>query len=91
MWDEAFLQAALALEKPGDVSRPVATAAGIHIILYAADDPSGPLRLTDEQFALLKQAALTDRQTRRLEELVSQWLGEYEIETHPEWLTLDDE
>ena len=34
LWDEAFLQAALALEKPGDVSRPVATAAGIHIILY---------------------------------------------------------
>ena len=91
LWDEAFLSAALALEKPGDVSEPVVTSAGVHIILYAADEPAGPLALTDEQHDLLTQAALTDKQTRRLEELVSQWREAYDIETHPEWLTFYDE
>ena len=80
-----------ALEKPGDVSEPVVTSAGVHIILYAADEPAGPLALTDEQHDLLTQAALTDKQTRRLEELVSQWREAYDIETHPEWLTFYDE
>ena len=49
------------------------------------------MALTDEQHDLLTQAALTDKQTRRLEELVSQWREAYDIETHPEWLTFYDE
>ena len=74
-----------------DEAEPVVTSAGVHIILYAADEPAGPLALTDEQHDLLTQAALTDKQTRRLEELVSQWREAYDIETHPEWLTFYDE
>ena len=49
LWDDGFLEAAMALEHPGDVSEPVVTAAGVHIILYAGDEPAGPLALTDEQ------------------------------------------
>ena len=88
LWDEGFLKAAMALEHPGDVSEPVVTAAGVHIILYAGDEPAGALALTQEQQALLEQEALADKQTRALEELVSQHRGDYEIETHPEWLTI---
>ena len=90
LWDEGFLRAAMALEHPGDVSGPVVTAAGIHIILYAGDEPAGPLALTAEQQALLEQAALADKQTQALEELVSRHRGDYEIETHPEWLTIPE-
>ena len=90
LWDEAFLEAALALEHPGDVSEPVVTSAGIHIILYAGDEPAGPLALTEEQQEQLEQAALADRQTQALEALVSRHRGEYEIETHPEWLTVSE-
>ncbi len=90
LWDEGFLKAALALEHPGDVSGPVVTPAGIHIILYAGDEPAGALALTKEQQELLKQEALADKQTRALEELVSQHRGDYEIETHPEWLTIPE-
>ncbi len=88
LWDEAFLKAALALEHPGDVSEPVVTVAGIHIILYAGDEPAGPLPLTEEQQELLRQAVLADRQTQALDALVSQHRSDYEIETHPEWLTV---
>ena len=88
LWDDSFLKAAMALEHPGDVSEPVVTSAGVHIILYAGDEPAGAFALTQEQQALLEQEALADKQTRALEELVSQHRGDYEIETHPEWLTI---
>ena len=88
LWDDGFLKAAMALEHPGDVSEPVVTSAGVHIILYAGDEPAGAFALTQEQQALLEQEALADKQTRALEELVSQHRGDYEIETHPEWLTI---
>ena len=74
-----------------DVSEPVVTAAGIHIILYAGDEPAGPLDLTQEQQFLLRQAALTDKQTQALQALLSQHRSDYEIETHPEWLTISIE
>ncbi|MGN0779146.1 MAG: peptidylprolyl isomerase [Aristaeellaceae bacterium] len=90
LWDDGFLKAALALEHPGDVSEPVVTTAGVHIILYAGDEPAGPLALTKEQQELLKQAALADKQTQELEALVSQHRSDYEIETHPEWLTISE-
>ena len=88
LWDDGFLKAALALEHPGDVSEPVVTRAGVHIILYAGDEPAGALALTQEQQALLEQEALADKQTQALEVLVSQRRGDYEIETHHEWLTI---
>ncbi|MGN0776339.1 MAG: peptidylprolyl isomerase [Candidatus Ventricola sp.] len=90
LWDDSFLQAALALEHPGDVSEPVVTSAGIHIILYAGDEPAGALALTKEQQELLEQEALSDKQTQALEALVSQHRGDYEIETHPEGLTISE-
>ena len=73
---------------PGDVSEPVITPAGVPIILYAGDEPAGPLALTQEQQDLLRQAALADKQTQALESLVSQRRSNYTIETHPEWLTV---
>ena len=90
LWDDGFLKAAMALEHPGDVSEPVVTLAGVHIILYAGNEPAGALALTQEQQALLEQEALADKHTRALEELVSQHRGDYEIATHPEELTITE-
>ena len=47
------------------------TVAGVHIILYAGDEPAGALALTQEQQALLEQEALADKQAWALKELVS--------------------
>ena len=90
LWDDGFLKAAMALAHPGDVSEPVVTAAGVHIILYAGDEPAGALALTQEQQALLEQEALADKQTQELEALVSQHRGDYELEIHPEGLTISE-
>ena len=85
-WPPEFLEAAGKLEKPGDLSGPVLTDMGIHILYYAADIPAGPHELTDEERQLLNASALYYYQTQALEKLVADWTDEYEIETHPELL-----
>ncbi len=85
-WPQEFLEAAGKLEKPEDMSGPVLTDMGIHILYYAADIPAGPHELTDEERQLLNTSALYYYQTQALEKLVADWTDEYDIETHPELL-----
>ena len=86
MWPERFREAAAALEKPGDISDPVLTDQGIHIICYVGDVPSGEHVLTDDERSLLNAAALRYYQLEALADLVEVWQADYEIETHPELL-----
>ena len=86
MWPENFKKAASALEKPGDISEPFVTEQGIHILCYAGDVPAGEHVLTDEERELLYTAALRYYQMEKLNALVEEWQGDYEIETHPELL-----
>ena len=51
----------MALEKVGDVSEPVLTGYGIHLILYSADLTPGAVPLEDVREALT-ETALTDAQ-----------------------------
>ena len=85
-WPEDFIAAGMALEKPGDISDPVLTEKGIHILYYAGDVPAGDHVLTDDEKELLKQSALYYRQVEALEALFEEWKDDYYIETHPELL-----
>ena len=83
-WPEAFRAAAAELEKPGDLSRPVTTDTGIHIIQYAGDMATGEHALTGEEQKALEEAALYAARLDRLHTLMETWKQDYEIETHPE-------
>ena len=48
-WPAEFLEAAKALQKPGDISGPVLTDLGVHILYYASDIPEGEHELTGEE------------------------------------------
>ncbi len=85
-WPAEFLEAAKALQKPGDISGPVLTDLGVHILYYASDIPEGEHELTGEERETLNASALTYYQNLELEALMSDWRNEYEIETHPELL-----
>ena len=85
-WPENFAKAASALEKPGDVSGPVYTEQGIHILCYVGDVPAGDHVLTDDERKLLNVAAERYYQLNKLNELIDGWRTDYEIETHPELL-----
>ena len=86
MWPENFIKAASALEKVGDISQPIVTEQGIHILCYAGEVPAGEHVLTDEERELLNAAALRYYQLDKLNERIDGWQGDYEIETHPELL-----
>lgn len=85
-WPENFRAAAAALEKPGDVSAPVVTEQGVHIIYYDSDVPAGAHVLTEDEQKLLNAAALRYYQMEKLNGLVEEWKADYDIETHPELL-----
>jgi len=85
-WPEEFIAAVFALEKPGEISAPVLTQQGIHLLYYAGDLPGGDHELTEEEAAQLKQSALYYYQTEALYQQMQAWKKDVEIETHPELL-----
>ena len=74
------------LEQPGDISAPVYSETGVHILYYAGEAPAGEHVLTDDEREQLNASALQYYQNERLMELCAQWKDDYEIETHPELL-----
>lgn len=85
-WPDAFKEAAMKLQKPGDISEPVYSETGVHILCYVGEAPAGDHVLTEEEREQLNASALQYYQNERLLELCAQWKGDYEIETHPELL-----
>jgi parvulin-like peptidyl-prolyl isomerase len=85
-WEPAFREAAANLQNPGDVSQPVATAAGVVMIQYTGDVEGGEQQLSAEEEQALEAAAYRARQMEALSPLIQEWSSLYEIETHPELL-----
>lgn len=88
-WPEEIRSAIAAMKKPGEISEPVVSEAGIHIFYYAGDVPAGAHVLTEEERAVLEESAFYAAQATRLNTLVQEWKQDYEIETHPEWILLE--
>ena len=85
-WPAEFVEAAMSLEMPGDVSEPVLTEKGVHILYYEGDIPAGEHVLTDEERELLNESALYYYQLQALTGLFEEWKPDYDIETYPERL-----
>ena len=85
-WPDAFKEAAMKLEEQGQISEPVYSETGIHILYYAGEAPAGDHVLTDEEKEQLNASALQYFQNERLMELCAEWKDGYDIETHPELL-----
>ena len=62
-WAKPFHDAAFTLAQVGDVSAPVVSNFGVHILHYAADVPGGPVPYTDDVRALLTEARLAPLQS----------------------------
>lgn len=88
-WAPAVHDALAALEKPGDISEPVVTDAGVHIFRYMSDVSAGVHELTAEEQAAVEEAALYAAKLQKLQSLVEGWQGDYEIEVHPEMIDLE--
>ena len=89
IWEAAFKDAAMALEKPGDYIGPVYTTAGPQFLLYAGDAPRGALPLDDESREAVKKLAQASADNQLLGGFINQWKKEHEIVTNEELLALN--
>ena len=75
-FDSAFVEAAMALEKPGDHSGKVrGTAYGYYIIRYDSDEAEGPIALDDVKESI-SSSLLTTKQNEAYNAAVAQWVEE---------------
>ncbi|MBQ8954462.1 MAG: peptidylprolyl isomerase [Clostridia bacterium] len=83
MWEPNFRDAAMALENVGDVSDPVLTGYGIHLILYSAELVPGavPFETVRES---LEGEALGTLQDKAIDEAVQAAMDAADIEIYPE-------
>jgi len=65
----------MALANVGDVSEPVRSSYGIHIIQYASDIPEGEVGLENVR-AELEAELLMTKQDAKFAEVVQQWVNE---------------
>ena len=90
LWAEAFRDAAMALQKVGDVGDPVTTSAGVHIIEYTSDAPAGAVALEGGLKEEMEALALRAKQYEVLKALILKWRDEYAIETNPALLSMPE-
>lgn len=84
IYEQAFQDAAMALENVGDVSaEPVKTSYGYHILQYAQDIPAGAVEYTDEIKEKLSDKLLSAAQDAAYQAAITQWVSEANVTTYP--------
>lgn len=78
---EPFREAAMALEQVGDVSEPVCSEYGIHIIRYAADAPSGAVELESVREVLTGEV-LQEKKNEVFRTQVESWVKEADVKVY---------
>ena len=73
-WDTAFRDAAMLLSNVGDVSEPVLSMSGVHIIRYESDVTPGPVPLDDVRDQLFDEA-LTAAREEHYNALLDEWVA----------------
>ncbi|MDR0896789.1 MAG: peptidylprolyl isomerase [Oscillospiraceae bacterium] len=89
-YDTDFRDGAMALSAIGDVSEPVLTSFGIHIIEYASNGPSGPVPMTDAARETIREELLATAQEEAYLAAFEGWLAEITVETFPELVVLPE-
>ncbi|MGN0793265.1 MAG: SurA N-terminal domain-containing protein [Aristaeellaceae bacterium] len=79
MWVTEFRDAAFTVDNIGDITAPVVTEHGVHILQYVADIPGGPVELTTDLMEVLRMTLLEPAQSEKLNEVMTQWMSEAEI------------
>ena len=78
-WVIPFRDQAFTVDNIGDVTAPVVTDYGVHIIQYVADVPGGPVELTAEMHASFKAALLQNAQDNAYYDAIELWVSEAEV------------
>jgi parvulin-like peptidyl-prolyl isomerase len=79
IYDPAFQKAAMELEKAGDVSGPVVSSFGVHILQYLKDIPEGAIELTDAMKEEIRESLRTDTVNTVAQEWITKATDEADI------------
>jgi parvulin-like peptidyl-prolyl isomerase len=81
LYDPTFVAAAFApeMQKVGDISLPVVSSFGVHILHYTRDIPGGPVALTDELKATLRSDMDKARKSDALPKAMQEWVAAADI------------
>ncbi len=78
-WVIPFRDQAFTVDNIGDVTAPVVTDYGVHILQYVADVPGGPVELTDEMRAAFLETLKADKENEVYAAALSTWTTEANI------------
>ena len=86
MWDPSFRDAAFSdkMQKVGDVSDPVVGSYGVHILYYLADVQEGPIAITQEVVAQMRQSMENNAMQEKQLAFYEEHVGEYEVTVNQE-------
>ena len=79
LYDPAFAEAAMKLEKIGDISEPVVGQSGVHILQYLRDVPGGAVELTDDMREELRATLTAEMRNEALNTAIDEWEKESDI------------
>ncbi len=80
---ESFTNGAMALANVGDITEPVESTYGYHIIKYVSDVEEGPVDLETVKDGI-SSALLTAKQNDVTAETIAQYVSEAKVKTYPE-------
>ena len=80
MWEPNFHQAAMALTTPGEISEPIVSSYGVHILHYLRDIPRGPVEFTEALKAEIRSTLEDEKKDAAVDALTSEWVNESVIE-----------
>lgn len=78
-----FVEGAMALENAGDVTEPVESTYGYHIIQYVGDVEEGPVEL-DTVREEIEHDLLHEKEDQALEEALTAWIADANVKTYPD-------
>ena len=79
VWDPVFIETAMKLGKVGDISEPVISSAGVHILYFLGEVPSGAVELTEEMKEEFRVALQQEQDNETLTVNLEQWEKEADI------------
>ncbi|MBR6525749.1 MAG: peptidylprolyl isomerase [Clostridia bacterium] len=82
-FEDAFVNAAMALENVGDVSAPTEGSYGYYIVRYEAEIPEGAASLEDVREPLTAEL-LAAKQEAHYADVLAQWISEADVKSYPE-------
>ena len=85
LFSSEFIEGCMMLEQPGDVSTPICSVGGVHIIKYLGDVAPGAVPLEEVRDTLAAEV-LSEKQDASFVEQEAQWIVDADVKYYPERL-----